>query len=61
MSVHSLLIERVHLRRLGGSAGGDDLLGDSRHGRPLSAGEKEPAPSRAKACATAPPIAPPAP
>ena len=30
--VHSPLVECVHLRRLGGSAVGDDLLGDDLHG-----------------------------
>ena len=61
MLVHGLLVERVDLRRLGGSAGGNDVLGDSFDRRPAPPGEKELAPSRAKARATAPPIAPPAP
>ena len=61
MLVHSLLVERVDLRRLGGSAGGNDVLGDRFDRCQVAPGEKELGPSRAKARATAPPIAPPAP
>ena len=59
--VHRLLVERVDLRRLGGSAGGDDVLGDDFDGCRWRPVRKSLAPSRAKARATAPPIAPPAP
>ena len=55
------LVERVDLRRLGGSAVGDDLLGDDLDRRQFTPVRKTLAPSRAKACATAPPIPPPAP
>ena len=37
MPVHGLLVERVDLRRLGGSAGGDDVLGDRVDRRPDAA------------------------
>ena len=61
MPVHGLLVEGVDLRRLGGSAGGNDFLGEAStgaRGRPV---RNSLAPSDAKARATAPPIAPPAP
>jgi hypothetical protein len=61
MLVHGLLVERVDLRRLGGSTGGNDVLGDSFDGFQVAPGEKQPGPSDAKARATALPIAPPAP
>jgi hypothetical protein len=61
MPVHSLLVESVDLGPLGGSADGNDVLSD-RFDRCLEApGEKKLGPSDAKARATAPPIAPPAP
>ncbi len=41
MRVDGPLVERVHLRRLGGSAGGDDLLGDGGDGCPAAPGEEE--------------------
>jgi len=41
MLVHSLLMESVYLRRLGGSAGGNDFFGDSVNGRLATSGEKE--------------------
>jgi hypothetical protein len=59
--VHGLLVERVDLRRLGGSAGGNDLLGDRFDRCQAAAGEKQLGPSAAKARAAAPPTAPPAP
>src|SRR4029453_19251967 len=37
-----MLFKRVDLRRLGGSAGGNDVVGDGFDGRPRAAGEKEP-------------------
>ena len=40
MLVHRLLIERVDLRRLGGSAGGSDVLGDHFDGGQVAPGEK---------------------
>jgi hypothetical protein len=58
---HRLLIEGVHLRRLGGSAGGDYLFGDDLGGREVPPVEKTVARSSAKVRATAPPIPPPAP
>jgi hypothetical protein len=61
MLVHSLLVESVDLRRLGGSAGGYDVLSDRFDRCPEAPREKKLRPSRAKARATAPPIAPPAP
>jgi hypothetical protein len=39
--VHGLLVERVDLRRLGGSAGGNDFLGDRFDGCQVAAGEKQ--------------------
>src|SRR5258708_4133043 len=46
MLVHSLLVESIYLRRLGGSAGGNDVLSD-RFDRCLEApGEKKPGPLR---------------
>jgi hypothetical protein len=38
---HSLLVESVDRRRLGGSAGGNDVLGDRFDWRQLVRGEKE--------------------
>ena len=38
--VHGLLVERVDLRRLGGSAGGDDVLGDRLDRRQPAPGEE---------------------
>jgi hypothetical protein len=61
MLVHGLLVESVDLRRLGGSAGGSDVLGDNFDGCQVAPGEKKIGPSRAKARATALPMAPPAP
>jgi hypothetical protein len=51
MLVHSLLVESVDLRRLGGSAGGIDFLGDRVDRCPVAPGEKELGPlSRKGAC-----------
>jgi hypothetical protein len=61
MLVHSLLIESVYLRRVGGSAGGNDFIGDNFDRCHVAPGEKEIGPLSRKARATAPPIAPPAP
>ena len=61
MLVHSLLIEGVNRRRLGRSAGGNDLLGDNFDRRQGAPGEKQVGPSDAKARAIAPPTSPPAP
>jgi hypothetical protein len=61
MLVHSLLVDSVDLRRLGGCAGGNDFLGDNFYGCQVAPGEKKLGPSDAKARATAPPIPPPAP
>jgi hypothetical protein len=44
MPVHSQLVERVDLGRLGGSAGGNDVLGDRFDRCPEASGEKEPGP-----------------
>jgi hypothetical protein len=41
MLLHSLLVESVDLRRLGGAAGGNDFLGDNFDGFPLAPGEKQ--------------------
>src|SRR5215472_1323927 len=41
MPVHSLLVESVDLRRLGGSAGGNDVLSDRFDGRKGASGEKD--------------------
>jgi hypothetical protein len=41
MLVHSLLVERVDLRRLGRSAGGINFVGDSFDVRPAPPGEKQ--------------------
>ena len=46
MPVHGPLVESVDLGRLGGSAGGNDLLGDSFDGRQVAPGEKELGPLR---------------
>jgi hypothetical protein len=59
--VHGLLVERVDPDRLGGSAGGNDLLGERVDRCPQAPGEKQRGPLARKARATAPPIAPPAP
>jgi hypothetical protein len=48
MRVDGLFVERVDLRCLGGSVGGNDVLGDSVDGRPLAAGEKKSGPFRRK-------------
>src|SRR5712692_7955413 len=51
MLVHSLLVESVDLRRFGGSAGGNDVLGDRFDRCPEAAGEKKLGPlSRKGAC-----------
>src|SRR6266540_4509242 len=42
MLVHGLLVESVELRRLGGSAGGNDVLSDRFDRCPLAPGEKNP-------------------
>src|SRR4051794_18770524 len=41
MLVHSLLVESVDLRRVGGPAGGNDVLGDRFDRCPAAPGEKE--------------------
>src|SRR5262245_49684452 len=41
MPVHSLLVESVYLRPLGGSAGGNDVLGDQFDRYQLATGEKK--------------------
>jgi hypothetical protein len=61
MLVHGLLVESIDRRRLCGSAGGNDVLGDYFDRCRFVPGEKEPGTSGAKARATAPPTAPPAP
>src|ERR687897_3916487 len=48
MLVHSLLIESVDLRRLGGSTGGNDVLGDSFDRCQVAPGEKKLGPLRRK-------------
>src|SRR6266511_3036824 len=54
MLVHGLLVESVDLRRLGGSAGGNDVLGDRFDGCPEAAREKKIGPLRRKgACDSA--------
>src|SRR5688572_23050233 len=54
MLVHSLLVESVDLRRLGGSAGGNDVLGDNFDGCQVAPGEKKIGPLRRKgACDSA--------
>src|SRR5262245_50150566 len=51
MLVHGLLVERVDLRRLGGSASGNDFLGDRFDWRQLAPGEKKLCPlARKGAC-----------
>jgi hypothetical protein len=40
MPVHGLLVKSVDLRRVGGSAGRLDFVGNRCHGRPLSPGKK---------------------
>src|SRR5262245_23005012 len=41
MLIHGPLVERVDLRRLGGAAGGNYILGDSFDGRQMWTGEKQ--------------------
>src|SRR6266487_4267916 len=54
MLVHGLLVESVDLRRLGGSAGGNDLLGDRFDGCQVAPGEKQLGPlARKGACDSA--------
>jgi hypothetical protein len=54
MLVHGLLVERVDLRRLGGSPGGNDVLGESLDGCQVAPGEKQLGPLRRKrACDSA--------
>src|SRR5918995_7197442 len=54
MLVHSLLVESVDLCRLGGSAGGHDVLGDNFDGCQVAPGEKKIGPLRRKgACDSA--------
>jgi hypothetical protein len=54
MLVHGLLVESVDLRRLGGSAGGNDFLGDSFDGCQVAPGEKDVGPlEREGACDSA--------
>jgi hypothetical protein len=54
MLVHGLLVESVDLRRLGGSAGGNDFLGDNFDGCQVAPGEKKIGPLRRKgACDSA--------
>src|SRR5438874_2012291 len=48
MLVYGLLVEGVDLRRLGGSAGGDDVLGDRFDGCHVAPGEKQIGPLRRK-------------
>src|SRR5688572_13118172 len=51
MLVHSLLVEHVDLRRLGGSADGNDVIGDRFDRCPLAPGEKNLRPlARKRAC-----------
>ena len=51
MLVHGLLVESVYLRRIGGFAGGRDVLGDNFDGCQAATGEKEIGPlSRKGAC-----------
>jgi hypothetical protein len=44
MVVHGLLVESVDRRRIGGSAGGSDFLGDSLDGCQFVPGEKKTCP-----------------
>jgi hypothetical protein len=46
--VHGLLVESVDLRSFGGSAGGNDVLGESFDGFQVAPGEKEIGPLRAR-------------
>ena len=55
MCVDGLLVQRVDLRRLSGSAGGSDVLDDRLKRCQVAPGEKQLRPLRAKARATAPP------
>jgi hypothetical protein len=51
MSIHSLLVESVYLRRLGGSAGGHDFRSDSYDRCEVAPGEKKLGPlAREGAC-----------
>jgi hypothetical protein len=61
MRLDGPLVDGVDLGRLGGSAGGNDVLGDRLDRCQDPPGEETLAPSPAKARATAPPIEPPAP
>ncbi len=54
MLVHGLLVQSVYRRRLGGSAGGSDFLGDNFDGCQSVPGEKEIGPLERKgACDSA--------
>src|SRR6266566_10013927 len=54
MLVHGLLVESIDLRRLGGSAGGNNVLGDNFDGCQVAPGEKKIGPlSRKGACDSA--------
>jgi hypothetical protein len=54
MPVHGLLVESVDLRRLGGSAVGNDFVGDTFDWRLLTPGEKNARPRAGKsACDSA--------
>ncbi len=54
MLVHGLFVEGVDLRRLGGSAGGNDVLGDNLDRCQVAPGEKQLGPLRPKgACDSA--------
>jgi hypothetical protein len=48
MLIHGLLVESVDLRRIGGSAGGNDVLRDRIDRCPEAPGEKEIGPFRRK-------------
>jgi len=61
MTVDTSLDESVDLRRLGGSAGGHDVLGDRFDRCPDVSGEKQCGPVARNARATAPPMDPQAP
>src|SRR5258708_35036185 len=51
MPVHGLFVESVDLRRLGGSSGGNDFLGDGFDRCPVAPGEKKLGPlARKGAC-----------
>jgi hypothetical protein len=61
MTCHGLFVESINLAGLGQPTGRRDLFGELGECVGVSSGEKYPAPSRAKARATAPPTAPAAP